>query len=890
MRKHSARLVIWLYILLMVISCQETEPIYKDPNVAVDARVEDLLERMTMEEKFFQLFMIPGDLKIGKEQLQHGIFGLQTSATARNSGEAGQMLAYHTAGSARLTAEKINEIQAFFLEETRLGIPIIAFDESLHGLVREGATAFPQAIGLAATWNTDLMSEVAAAIAAETHSRGIRQVLSPVVNIARDPRWGRVEETYGEDPYLSAQMGKTFVTEFETRGVVTTPKHFVANYGDGGRDSYPRHLSERELEEVYFPAFKACFGPGGSRSVMTAYNSLNGAPCTANDWLLNKKLKHEWGFEGFVISDAGAVGGLLDLHHIVADREGSAKVAIENGLDVIFQTDYAHHIPLLNAFTSGQVDQEAIDRAVKRVLKVKFELGLFEDPYADPEQADVLNGSGDHLDLARRAARESMVLLKNKNGVLPLKKDLRSILVVGSDAIEARLGGYSGPGTRKISILEGIKAAVPASCEVLYTEGVSRRLNTYATIPATYLFNPSKTGVGLHASYFSNPNLAGSPEVSRTESEIDHSWTLSAPGPLLQVDWFSARWEGIMEVPFSGIRHIGVEANDGFRLYINGELVIDRWIKQSYGVYTIPYLFTSGSNYKIRLEFKETDGNGRIRLVWDGDQAGHPMRDIEKAKRLAVQSDIVIIVAGIEEGEFRDRSDLRLPGLQETLITTLAESEKPVIVILIGGSAITMGAWLEQAEGVIMAWYPGEQGGHAVGDVLTGKYNPGGKLPITFPQTVAQVPLYYNHKPTGRGDDYNDLSGEPLFPFGFGLSYTTFEFRDLSVWGHPENQDDTVKVAFYIKNTGQMVGEEVPQVYISHQNSKRVRAVKQLVGFERIRIAPGEEKYVEMILSPDLFMSLDQDMRAVFEPGIYTILVGNSSRQIQLRGRLKILE
>jgi beta-glucosidase len=893
MRFLRSKAVLWGGVILLAVACSEEEPIYKDPDASVRARVEDLLPRMTTEEKFFQLFMIPGDMGLGKDRLKYGIFGLQTSATARQSGESGQMMDYNTAGSAALTAEKINELQAFFLEETRLGIPIIPFDEALHGLVREGATAFPQAIGLAATWNTDLMSEVAAAIAEETRSRGIRQVLSPVVNIARDPRWGRVEETYGEDHYLSGRMGTAFVREFETRGIITTPKHFVANFGDGGRDSYPRYVAERELEEVYFPAFKACFGPGGSRSVMTSYNSLNGRPCTAHDWLLNKKLKAEWDFDGFVISDAGAVGGLLDLHHIVEDREGSAKAAIENGLDVIFQTDYSHHIPLLQAFASGMIDPEAIDEAVSRVLKAKFELGLFDDPFVDPGKADAINGSLSHLDLARKAARESIVLLKNENRALPMNAETGTVLVVGSDAVEARLGGYSGPGENPVSILDGIRAAVPETCRVIYSSGVPRKPDSPTTIPETWLsFSTGPIGPqnGLHAAYYSNPDFEGEPVMERTDTRVDFSWTLFPPDPSLKVDWYSVRWEGILKAPRTGVIDIGVEANDGFRLIVNDELVIDRWAKQSYGVYTVPYTFVAGRGYQIRLEFYETAGNGRVRLLWDLDQGAQSLQAIREAGNQAAQADAIIVVAGIEEGEFRDRADLKLPGLQEQLILAMAESQKPVIVILVGGSAITMDTWLDQVDAVLMAWYSGEQGGHALADVLMGNYSPGGKLPITFPLAVGQVPLYYNHKPTGRGDDYFDLTGEPLFPFGFGLSYTTFDFRDLRIEGVPEAHQDSVKVGFFIKNTGTTAGDEVAQVYLARHRSDIVRPVRQLIGFQRIHLNPGEEKFVEIPLPSCSFQSLDQDLKPTYEPGVYDILLGSSSRRIHLRNQIRILK
>ncbi|RLD31035.1 MAG: beta-glucosidase, partial [Bacteroidetes bacterium] len=765
--KIHVKWILLILISVFIFSCagKDEEQAYKNPELPVEERVDDLLTRMTLEEKFWQMFMIPGDLSIGKEKLKNGIFGLQTSAKARIVGQSSQMMDYSSGGSAKMTAEKINELQKFFLEETRLGIPIIPFDEALHGLVREGAVAFPQAIGLAATWDIALVSEVFSAIADETRSRGIHMVLSPVMNLARDARWGRVEETYGEDPFLTSRMAVTFVRNFEQKGIITTPKHFVANYADGGRDSYPVNISERELYESYFPAYYASFTEGGGRSVMTSYNSLNGSPCTANNWLLNETLKGKWGFDGFVISDASAVGGLLDLHHIVNNREESAAAAINSGLDVIFQTEYKHHIPLLKAFRNGLIKQEVIDAAVRRILRAKFELGLFEDPYVDPEEAEKINGLPEHFQLAEKAARESLVLLKNNRDILPLKTNISSIAVLGEDAVEVRLGGYSGPGIHRVSILEGIRNSVAPGVKVNYEKGSTKEVQEFSGIAPRFLKHENSGLIldGLEADYYSGIKFQGQPVMSRTDKLLDFHWTLFPPAPSLKTDWYSVRWKGTLISPKTGDFKIGLEGNDGFRLYLNDKLLIDSWVKQSYGTYMVPFYFIKGEKYKIRIVFYESSANGRIKLVWD-QFTDREEEEMNKALKLAMKSDVVIIVAGIHEGEFQDRASLDLPGNQEVLIERVAATGKPVVLILIGGSAITMDKWLDEVDGILMAWYPGEQGGNAVADAIFGNYNPGGKLPVTFPKSVAQLPLFYNHKPTGRGDDYYDLSGEPLFP------------------------------------------------------------------------------------------------------------------------------
>ncbi len=892
--KTTANLSLILLIFVFFFSCttkNETPVPYKNPDLPVEIRVKDLLSRMTLEEKFWQMFMIPGDLSIGKENLKNGIFGLQTSAKAKSAGQSSQMMDYSGGGSAELTAEKINELQKFFLEESRLGIPIIPFDEALHGLVREGAVSFPQAIGMAATWDTALVSEVFSAVADETASRGIHMVLSPVMNLARDARWGRVEETYGEDPFLTSRMALTFVRNFEQKGIVTTPKHFVANFAAGGRDSYPANISERELYESYFPAYFASFTEGGSRSVMTSYNALNGRPCTANNWLLNETLKEKWGFEGFVISDASAVGGLLDLHHIVNNRVESAAEAINNGLDVIFQTEYKHHIPLLKAFKDGLIPEKVINDAVRRILRVKFELGLFENPYVDAAQASKVNGSKAHFNLAKKVALETLVLLKNENEVLPLNKKITSVAVLGPDATESRLGGYSGPGVNRISILEGIRSTVAAGVKVGYEKGCSREVHEFSGIAPRFLKHREEGSLknGLEASYYSGIRLEGKAVMKRSDPAVDFHWTLFAPHVSLSPDWYSVRWNGVLVSPKTGSYKIGLEGNDGFRLYLNNQLLIDRWQKQTYDTYTVPYHFIKGKEYKLRIEFYESSANGRIKLIWN-QFAEDGKIQMDKALKLVARSDVAIIVAGIHEGEFQDRADLDLPGNQEEMIRKVASLGKPVIVVLIGGSPITMDNWLDKADAVLMAWYPGEQGGKAVADALYGKYNPGGKLPVTFPKSVAQCPLYYNHKPTGRGDDYYDLSGEPLFPFGYGLSYTQFEYWGLKIIPDKSTGNQNAKLSFNLKNTGDYEGDEVVQLYVRDEVASIVRPVKELKGFKRVPLKPGETKTIHFDINPAMLEMLDKDMKKIVEPGVFKLMIGTSSNGIRLQGDLEVLK
>ena len=885
----AIRFVLVFMLAGLVLGCPgqsgQTPP-YKDSSLPVDRRVEDLVSRMTFEEKCWQLFMVPGDLAGGNEKYRHGIFGLQMDTKAASDQVSEHLMSYGSSGTARSAAEKINATQRFFVEQTRLGIPIMPFDEALHGLVRDGATSFPQSIALAATWNPELVSQVFQAVATETRTRGIRQILSPVVNVATDVRWGRVEETYGEDPYLSAVMGVAFVREFEKQGVVTTPKHFVANHGDGGRDSYPVHWNERLLEETYFPPFKACILAGGSRSLMTSYNSLDGRPCTANEWLLEKKLKKEWGFRGFVISDAGSVGGMNDLHGTSPDYPESMKQAVENGQDVVLQTS-VDHFPL---FFKEQIERSAVDEAVTRALRAKFELGLFDRPYADPDEAAKWNGHPGHRELAREAAREGIVLLKNRGGILPLGKRISSIAVIGPEAAEMRLGGYSGPGNDKISILRGIQEKLGTSVRVVYAEGSRRQEQEAAVVPQENLRCTTEgvTVSGLLAAYWANTDLSGPPAVERVEKELQGNWTLFPPEQGLSRDWFSVRWTGELIAPRGGTLRIGLEGNDGYRLFVNDALVIDTWEKRSNSRIMKELAVVQGRAYALKIEYRETTGFGRLRLVWDhGVDKGWQAR-IDQAVQAARKSDVAVVAVGIIEGESFDRAFLGLPGHQPELIRAVAATGTPVVVVLVGGSAITMDPWLDDVDGILDAWYPGEEGGNAVADVLFGDYNPAGRLPITFPVAVGQVPLIYNHKPTGRLDYYYDLPGEPLFPFGFGLSYTTFAYSGLQLEKGTISSRDSVRVRLTVKNTGSRDGDEVVQLYLKDPVASVARPVIELKGFQRVHLRAGESRDLSFTITPAMLELLDREMKRVVEPGEFRILLGSSSTDIRLQGTLTV--
>lgn len=865
------------------------DPPYKNPKLPVQERVKDLLGRMSLEDKFWQMFMIPGDLSIGKEKLKHGIFGFQISSKGKNDNAAEQIMDYGATGSAQEMAKEINELQRYFLEETPLGIPIIPFNEALHGLARDGATTFPQAIALSATWDTNLVGNVAKAITKETKTRGIRQILSPVLNIARDVRWGRTEETYGEDPYLTTQMAVSFISQFEKEGVIATPKHFVANVGDGGRDSYPIHFNERLLEEVYFPAFKAVFQKAGARSVMTSYNSLDGTPCTSNEWLLRTKLKEEWGFKGFAISDAGAVGGANVLHFTAKNYAEATEDAVEAGLDVMFQTNYNHYPLFWEAYQKGMVDIKAIDEAVSRILTAKFELGLFENPYVDAKEAAIWNGHKTHRELAKTAASKAMVLLKNENKVLPLNKSAKKVALIGYDVKKVRLGGYSGPGNNLVSMYDGVSNTIGKE-NIIYAAGVPLNEENYKVIASTYL-STTKDGKqveGLQGDYFDNIKLTGKPKVERIDKQLQFGWTLFSPDEKLAYDWYSVRWTGKIKAPKTGVFNIGIEGNDGYRMYLDGKLIIDNWKKQSYNTKLKPFSFEEGKSYDIKIEFFEAAGNAKFKLVWDATIQNEWEQEIAEAVAAANKSEVAIVFAGIHEGEFQDRALLGLPGHQEALIKAVAKTGKPTVVVLVGGSAITMANWINDVDGIIMAWYSGENGGNGFADILFGNENPAGRLPITFPVDAAQCPLYYNNKPTGRGDNYHNLTGQPLFPFGYGLSYTSFEYSNLEFSKNNINPEDTIQITCNVKNSGTSNGDEVLQLYIRDELASVARPIKELKGFQRIALKVGETKKVTFQLGPDELSMLDKDLKTLVESGDFRIMIGASSKDIRLRGILTV--
>jgi len=847
-----------------------------DARLPVARRAQLLLRRMTLEEKFWQLYMAPGDPR-GDSAWRHGAFGLQLLALREPAAKL---------GDAAVTA---NAVQRWFVDSTRLGVPVILFEEGVHGLMQGHATIFPSAIGLAATWDTTFVRSVASVIATQARVNGIRLLLAPVVNLARDPRWGRVEETYGEDSWLSAAMGVAFAGSLERGGVVATPKHFVANHGDGGRDSYPVGLDAATLEDLYYPPFRAAIDRGGARAIMASYNSVNGVPASASPQLLTRTLRGDWKFGGVVISDQAGVGGANVLHHTAADYAEATAQSINAGLDVIFQSG-AHDAALFwPAFRDGRIPRARVDTAVARVLRLKFSLGLFDKPYVEMSA-----GSGHEATpieigaaLAMHAAEESAVLLKNAHGLLPLSPARRRVALIGPAPLP--LGGYTVQANGVPSLASAWTLAGNGETAVSPEPGPGITTQQWLPVSAAALTH-DQDGVqvnGLRAEYFRAPDLAGDPAVVRTDQAVDFRWTFNRPARGVGTDWFSARWTGTVAIPAGDATRLAVEGDDGYRLWLDDSLVIDRDSKVSYALRATEAALTPGP-HRVRLEYRQTTGNGRLRLLWQRDSRAADETRIVEAVAVARRSDVAVISVGVDEGEFRDRASLHLPGRQEELIERVAATGTPVVVLIAAGGAVIATPWIDHVDAVVQVFYPGEVSAEGLSRLLHGKSSPAGRLPYTVPRSEGQLPLVYDHLPTGRGDWYVDLAGEPLFPFGFGLSYTTFEYSALALSAPSASARDTVHVRFRVKNTGNVVSDEVPQLYVRHVTAPTAQPVLALRGFARIPLKPGESRDVDFPLAvADLAVrDLDGTRRVV--PHDVMLYVGASSRDIRLRGVLRI--
>ena len=798
--------------------------------------------------------------------------------------------------------EKIDQMRYEAPAIDRLGIPQYNWwNESLHGVARAGyATVFPQSISIAASWDTDLILQVANVISDEGRAKyheflrrgmhGIYQGLtfwSPNINIFRDPRWGRGHETYGEDPYLTGQMGLQFVKGLQGDDpkylkVVATAKHFAVHSGpEPLRHEFDASVSERDLRETYLPAFRTLVVEGGVYSVMGAYNRLHGQACCASTEL-SGILRNDWDFKGYIVSDCWAIADIWQSHKVAKDAAEASALAVKQGTDLECGDTYRE---LPEAVKRGLITEKDIDVSVGRLMTARFKLGMFDPddkvPYAQIPFS--VNNNPAHDYLARVAAQKSIVLLKNANHALPLKKNLSRIAVIGpnADEIESLCGNYTGVPSNPVTVLQGIKNKVAPQTEVLYAQGseLADGISKLVPIPSIYL-ETEDGKQGASGEYFANNMLEGKPLFARIDDNIDFYWEAGSPDPRMPVDNFSIRWTTYLKVPVTGDYEIGIWSMPNFKISCDGKEIL-AGDNEHHAFHNSKKLsLESGKRYKLVFDYRNYHGDGTASLLWTTPHPNMQAQAVETAKK----SDAVVLVLGLNqrmEGEempiqvdgFKggDRTHLNLPKTQSDLMEAIKATGKPVILVLINGSALSVNYAAENMDAILTAGYPGQQGGNAVADVLFGDYNPAGRLPVTYYKSVDQLPAFENYNMEGR--TYRYFRQTPLYPFGFGLSYTRFTYSDLNLQKEAK-MGENIQVSVKVTNAGDRDGDEVVQLYLTDERASTPRPIRQLEGFKRISLKKGESQTVQFVLEPRQLSMINDKNKQVVEPGYFTISVG----------------
>lgn len=826
--------------------------LYKNPDAPIPERVKDLLSRLTLEEKVsLMTHNSPGIPRLGIDKFYHG-------------------------------------------------------NEALHGIVRPGKfTVFPQAIGMAATWNPALIWREATAISDEARGKwnklglgklqhdGSSDLLtfwSPTVNMARDPRWGRTPETYGEDPYLTGMIGTAFVKGIQGDHprylkAVSTPKHFAANNEEHNRASCNAVISERDLREYYLPSFERCIKDGKAQSIMTAYNAVNGVPCTVNHYLIQKVLRGDWGFQGYVVTDCSAPQWMVTQHKYVRDYDTAAVLMMKAGNDIEC-ADNVYSEPLIQAYRDYRVTDAEIDSVAYHILRGRMLLGLFDDPSLNPYNSISPDkvGCKEHQELALDVARQSLVLLKNEKNTLPINpKKVKKIAVVGLNADRCEFGDYSGtPVNEPVSVLQGIRNLVGDDVEIIHAPWVS--LST-GYEPISKDFFPE----GLKAEYYKNENLEGTPLV-RVDEEIYYDPASQPPDPAWSQP-MSVRWTGKLRPTVSGDYVLSMKSDDGCRVWVDGKKLIDSWVSRPATADDVTVNLEAGKTYDLKVEYFDGGGDRFARLYWRA-----PILDsVDRialygdAGKAAAEADMTIAVMGIDksiEREGQDRYTLELPADQQEFLKEIYKINPNTVLVMVAGSSVAINWEDENLPAILYAWYPGEQGGNAVAEALFGKYNPGGRLPLTFYRSMDDLPAFNDYALTnGKGRTYQYFTGDPLYEFGYGLSYTKFKYSNLKV----EAGDDAVDVSFKVTNTGKRDGDEVAQVYVKYPDTGTYMPIKQLRGFDRITLAKGKSQTVNIAIPySDLRYWSDEEGGFVTLKGRYEIYVGASSGDIRLTGEVEV--
>jgi len=832
---------------------------YENPDAQTDERVNNLLSLMTIEEKMQILHEVaPAIPRLGVAKYDHG-------------------------------------------------------NEALHGVIRPGKfTVFPQAIALGATWNPDLINKVSTAISDEARAKwneldqGKNQLekysdvlafWSPTVNMARDPRWGRTPETYGEDPYLTSRIGVAFVKGLQGDDpkyikVVSTPKHFAANNEEHNRFECKVVASERALRSYYLPAFKALITEGKAQSIMSAYPAINGIPCTANKWLLTDILRNEWGFNGYVVSDCGAVGNVFSPHNYAPTREEAAAMSLKAGLDLEcagYCSDcYMYRDFLPKAYNLGKVTESEINTAAFRVLRARFKLGIFDDQSLNPytKISPEVIGNKEHQQLALETARQSIVLLKNSNNLLPFNRNkIKSIAVLGINAATCEFGDYSGESKNEpVSPLQGIIIKAGNKIQVKTLPWVGK-LAQQEIIPST-AFQHLENGVlkkGLKVEYFANANLTGNLTSQVTEN-ILFDPDNQPPNPNIPKTPMSVRWTGQLNPTVNGSYLFSLKKSGQGKLFIDNKPFIDGETEMA------SLEMEAGKAYQIKLEYACPSGKTYCALSWKTpDKKASDMYQAEK--KLAKSCDVVITVLGINksiEMEGRDRTTLELPADQQQFIQEIYKANPKTVVVLVAGSSLAISWIQENVPAIVDAWYPGEQGGNAIAEVLFGETNPAGRLPLTWYKSMDDLPPFNDYE-VFNGRTYMYFSGKPIYPFGFGLSYTNFTYTNIQLEKTDIQRSDTVSVKLDVQNSGKYDGDEVVQLYIQQKSAGLKLPQKQLKAFQRISLKKGETKTLSFKLSREDLSFWNEKNEFVMEPGEIQIIIGASSDDIRLKTKTTII-
>jgi beta-glucosidase len=815
--------------------------------------------------------------------------------------------------------EKVSQTMNAAAAIPRLGVP--AYDwwsEGLHGIARSGyATVFPQAIGNAATWDADLVGQMTTVISTEArakYNQAIRDnihsiyfgltIWSPNINIFRDPRWGRGQETYGEDPFLTSRMGVAFVKGLQGDDphylkTVATPKHYAVHSGpEPERHRFNVDVSPYDLEDTYLPAFRATVTEGHADSIMCAYNAIDGEPACANKMLLEQTLRKDWGFNGYVTSDCGAIDDFYSPngHHFSPDSEHASATAMLAGTDTNCGDTYKS---LVKAVQDGLISESALNTAVERLFTARFRLGMF-DPASDVAYASIPmseDDSAEHRALALKAARKSMVLLKNDGDFLPLKSDIHTIAVIGPNAasLAAIEGNYNAIPSHPSLPLDGMRAEFP-NAKILYAQGSAYVGELPVVSPETALHpSPDSTEAGLKGEYFASSDMQGPPVLTRTDHQIDFDWDAASPAPGVPAKDFGVRWSGTIQVPAPGDYPFSVRltncypCNDaeGYTVFLDGKEIAHFSTREESqyrpsGTPSFTLHFDDTQPHAFRFEYThhaELFGAG-VTLEWK------PPADAEREEAVAIakQADVVVAFVGLSpnlEGEEMsidvkgflggDRTDIQLPDVQQELLEAVAGAGKPLVVVLMNGSALAVNWAQQHATAILEAWYPGEAGGQAIAETLDGKNNPAGRLPVTFYRSIDQVPAFENYSMKGR--TYRYFRGDPLYAFGYGLSYTHFAYSDLKLSSASLKAGDELSVEADVRNTGDRAGDEVVELYLTPPQNA-LAPIHDLEGFTRVHLEAGETQHVSFTLQPRQLSLVDAEGKRSVEPGQYSIFVG----------------